>query len=112
MTQKIRILSGLITAPLLIALAIWLGLVFWKAESAAKFMSAFQALQDGKARMSVAEVQNLLGAPVRIDQSESADQTINGSVYHYPTYPAGGDFKVVFINGVLFRTELLPYKPS
>jgi hypothetical protein len=56
--------------------------------------------------MTVDEVTKLLGQPVRIDHSESNDQTITGEVYHYPS--ANGEARVIFVNQAVFKAELVP----
>jgi hypothetical protein len=107
--KKVMIFSALIMAPIVIALAIWLVLAVLMAEKAAWFLSAFEKINESKPALTVAQVEQLMGHPASIEQSQSADQTVSGTVYHYPTYPPGGDFKVIFINGVVFHTALPPY---
>ena len=51
-----------------------------------------------------------MGRPASIEQSQSADQTISGSVYHYPS--GSGDMKVTFINGTVFKAELDLTEPN
>ena len=110
--KKVMIFSALIFAPIVIALAVWLGSAVLTAERSAKFMSAFETIHETKPPLSIAQVEQLMGRPASIEHSESSDQTITGEVYHYPTYPSGGDFQVVFINGVVFRTALPNYTPK
>src|ERR1700682_2579375 len=107
--KKIMIFSALITAPIVIALAIWLGLAVLTAFKATKFMSSFEKINETKPPLTMAQVEQFMGQPLRIEQSESADQTIKGEVYHYPTFPPGGDFRVIFVNGVVFHTALPVY---
>jgi hypothetical protein len=107
-TKKVMIFSAMVAAPPVLATVLWLVLVFWKAEHAAKFQSEFSTLQDGKSKMSTAQVENLLGQPSRIEHAESTG--ITADAYHYPTYPPGGDLKVVLINGILNHTELHRYQ--
>jgi hypothetical protein len=107
--KKVMIFSALIFAPILLATAIWLGIAVLVAFKDQKFMTDFEKIHETKPPLSVAQVEQLMGQPLRIDQSESADQTISGQVYHYPTYPAGGDFQVIFINEVVFNTALAVY---
>ncbi len=106
--MKKRTLSLLVVVPvLLVAL---LGQTLWKAEEAARFMSHFQALQDGKSKLTTAQVEGLMGQPLHIEHAEATG--ITGDAYHYPTYPPGGDLKVVFVNGVLHHTEISTSKNS
>jgi len=58
-----------------------------------------------KPGMKTSEVEALLGRPARIDQTETADQTVTGEVYHYST--PSGEGRVIFINGVVFKSEVL-----
>jgi len=58
-----------------------------------------------KPGMKTSEVEALLGRPARIDQTETADQTVSGEVYHYST--PSGEGRVIFINGVVFKSEIL-----
>jgi hypothetical protein len=107
--KTVVIFSALIMAPIVIALAIWLGSAVLMAEKSAKFLSAFEKIHETKPPLTVAQVELLMGRPASIEQSESADQTITGEVYHYPTYPSGGDFQVIFVNGVVFGTAIPRY---
>ncbi len=110
--KKVMIFSSLIVAPILIAVAVWLIHVGLIARDATTFMADFEKINETKPPLSTAQVEQLLGPPVRIDQSESADQAVTGEVYHYPTYPPGGDFQVIFVNGVVFHTALPTYTPK
>jgi hypothetical protein len=107
--KKIMIFSALITAPIVLAVVIWLASSVLLAFKAAKFMSDFQKINETKPPLSIAQVEQLMGPPISIEQSETADQTITGAVYHYPTYPPGGDFKVIFVNGVVLNTAIPRY---
>ncbi len=109
--KKVMIFSGLIMAPILIAVAIWLIHALVMGRSAINFVSDFKKISETKPPLSIAQVEQLMGAPLRIEQSESTDQTITGAVYHYATFPAGGDFQVIFVNGVVFHTALPVYHP-
>jgi hypothetical protein len=104
--KKVMVFSGLIMAPLLIALAIWLGPHVIEAFTVQKYLAGFEKIQGAKTPLTIAQVEDVLGSPTRTEQSESADQTIHGAVYHYATY--GTDIKIVFVNGAVFRTEFLP----
>ena len=104
--KKIRIFSALVMALIVIALAIWLVPAMLMAEKSAKFLSAFEKIHETKPPLTVVQVEQLMGRPASIEQSESADQTITGEVYPYPTYPSGGDFQVIFVNGVVFSTAI------
>jgi hypothetical protein len=95
--KKVMVFSALIMAPIVVALAIRFVPAFLMAERSAKFLSAFEKIHDTKPPLSIAQVEQLMGQPTRIEQAETADQAINGAVYHYPTDPIGGDFRVVFI---------------
>ena len=110
--QKIAIFGALAMTPIVIALAIWLIPALLLAEKSAKFLSDFQKINETKPPLSTAQVEQLMGSPLRIEQSESADQAVTGAVYHYATFPPGGDFQVIFINGVVFRTALPTYTPK
>jgi len=113
--KKVMIFSALIMAPIVIALAIWFGAAVLIAFKAAKFLSDFQKINETKPPLSIAQVEQLMGQPVSIEQSETADQTVTGEVYHYPTQPPGGkvqDFRVIFVNGVVFHTAISPYIKS
>ena len=59
-----------------------------------------------KPGMKVAQVEALLGSPTHIDETQTADQTLSGQVYRYST-PAG-EGRVVFVNGIVFSTTILP----
>jgi cytoskeletal protein RodZ len=110
--KKVMIFSAFIMAPVVIALAIWLVQAVLMAEQTAKFMSAFDKIHETKPPLSIAQVEQLMGRPASIEQSESADQTVTGAVYHYP-YPAHGqDFKVIFVHGVVFGTQFVPLAKS
>ena len=89
---------------LVIALAVWLVMSVVTAERSAKFMSASETIHEAKPPLSIAQVEQLMGQPVRIEHAESTG--LVGDVYHYPTYPSGGDFQVIFINGVVFNTAI------
>ena len=107
--KKVMIFSALIMAPIVIAVAIWLGLAVLTAFKAQKFMSAFEKIHETKPPLTIAQVEQVMGEPLRIEQSESTDQTITSEVYHYPTFPSGGDFQVIFVNGVVLHTAVNVY---
>jgi hypothetical protein len=102
--KKVVIFSALIMAPIVLAVAIWLGSAVLTAEKSAKFMSAFEKIRETKPALSSDQVAQLMGQPLRIEHAESTGLT--GDVYHYPTYPPGGDFQVIFVNGVVFNTAI------
>jgi hypothetical protein len=104
--KKVMIFSALITAPIVIALFIWLVPAIIDGQK----WAAFSKVQDNKPRLSITEVENLMGHPDSIDQSESADQTVAGSVYHYHTHSR--DMKVIFVNGIVFGTQFVPSTKS
>jgi hypothetical protein len=113
--KKIAIFSALMMMPLVIAVVIWLGLAVLTAFNAAKFLTDFQKINETKPPLTIAQVEQLMGPPASIEQSGSADQTVTGEVYHYPTHPPGGevqDFRVIFVNGVVFHTAISPYIKS
>ena len=58
-----------------------------------------------KPGMKTDQVVALLGSPTRIDETQTADQTLTGEVYHYAT-PAG-DGRIVFVNGIVFSANIL-----
>jgi SmpA / OmlA family len=58
-----------------------------------------------KPAMSQDQVQAILGRPARIDQSETADQTLNGEVDHYPA--PNGEGRVIFLNHAVFKAEFV-----
>lgn len=104
--QKLALYSALMMAPLIVAGIVWFGMSWVTAERSAKFLTEFQTIHETKPPLSVSQVEQLIGQPLRIEQSESTDQTVKGMVYHYPTYPAGGDFQVIFVNGAVFNTAI------
>jgi len=110
--KKIGIFSALILAVTVIALALWLVPIVLTAEKVVTFMSDFDKINGTKPPLSIAQIEQLMGQPIRIEQSETSDQTINGTIYHYPTYPVGGDFRVIFVNGVVFGTAIPVYTKS
>jgi hypothetical protein len=105
--KKVMIYSALIMAPIVIALAIWLVPAVITAYKVAWFMSAFEKINETKPPLSIAQVEQLMGQPLRIEHAESTG--VIGDVYHYPIFPPGGgvqDFQVIFVNGVVFHTAL------
>lgn len=108
--KKIAISSALITASIIIVLAIWLVPAVLMAVKVQKFMSSFEKINEAKPPLSIAQVEQLMGQPLRIEHTESTGVT--GEVYHYPTYPPGGDFQVIFVNGVVLHTALPVYTPK
>ncbi len=106
--KKIMIFS----APILIAVAVWFILDVVTAVKSANFLSAFEKIHETKPPLTVAQVESLMGRPVTIEQSETADQTITAEVYHYPHPEQGQDFKVIFVNGVVFGTQFVPLAKS
>jgi hypothetical protein len=58
-----------------------------------------------KPAMSQDQVEAILGRPARIDQSETADQTISGEVDHYPG--SDGEGRVIFVNHAVFKAEFV-----
>ena len=58
-----------------------------------------------KPAMSQDQVEAILGRPARIEQSETADQTISGEVDHYPAW--GGEGRVIFVNHAVFKAEFV-----
>jgi hypothetical protein len=59
-----------------------------------------------KPAMNASQVEAILGQPASIEQSESADQTINGEVDHYPA--SDGEGRVIFVNHAVFKAEFIP----
>jgi hypothetical protein len=58
-----------------------------------------------KPAMSQDQVEAILGRPARIEQSETADQTISGEVDHYPAW--NGEGHIVFVNHAVFKAEFV-----
>ena len=58
-----------------------------------------------KPGMKSDQVQAILGRPAKIDETQSADQTVAGEVYHYST--PSGEGRIVFVNGAVFKAEFL-----
>jgi hypothetical protein len=108
--KKVMIFSGLIMAPIVIVLALWFIHVLAVAGKSSKFLFDFEKIRETKPPLTTAQVEQLMGQPLRIDHAESTG--IVGEVYHYPTYPPGGDFQVIFINGVVFQTALPTSTPK
>jgi hypothetical protein len=67
-----------------------------------------------KPGMTAEHVDSIMGTPASIEQSESADQTVNGEVNHYPArFPSvAGDCRVIFVNHIVFNTKFIPQKKS
>jgi hypothetical protein len=59
-----------------------------------------------KPAMNASQVEAILGRPARIDQSETADQTLSGEVDHYPA--PNGEGRVIFVNHAVFKAEFVP----
>ena len=58
-----------------------------------------------KRGMKADQVEAILGRPARIDETQTADQTVAGQVYHYST--PSGEGRIVFVNGTVFKAEFL-----
>lgn len=58
-----------------------------------------------KPGMNASEVEAILGRPTRIDQSETADQTLSGEVDHYVGSVDEG--RVIFVNHTVFKAEFI-----
>jgi hypothetical protein len=58
-----------------------------------------------KPGMKADQVEKILGRPARIDETQTADQTLTGETYHYST--PSGEGRVVFVNGTVFKAEFL-----
>ncbi len=102
--RKIALFSAAVLAPLTLAVAIWAGLTISEAFYNVRFIRGFEAITDSKTPMTAAQVEDLMGKPASIDESQSEDQTVSGMVYHYPGH--GADFKVIFVNGIVFHSEM------
>jgi len=101
---------GIVLALGVLLLAgIWIVPMLVKAERAVKFQAAFDKLQK-RPSLSVDQVAQLMGQPLRIEHAETTGVT--GDVYHYASYPPGGDFQVIFVNGVVLHTALPVYTPK
>ena len=59
-----------------------------------------------KPGMTSTQVEALLGSPVSIEQSETADQALSGEVDHYAA--ANGEGRVIVVNHVVFKSEFVP----
>ncbi len=73
--------------------------------SDAERTAAFSKVEDSNPPLSLAQVEQLMGQPARMEQSASLDQAVTGEVYHYPYRDS--DMKVVFVNGTVFKAELV-----
>jgi hypothetical protein len=108
--RKIALIGTAVIVPLVTGGAIWLGFAVSEAFQNARFLQGFETITHAKTPLTVAQVEDLMGKPASIEESQSEDQTVSGIVYHYPGH--GTDFKIVFINGVVFHSEMpLPKKP-
>ena len=103
MKMKVAIVAAIIVAPIVI----WFLTVAVAAEKSAKFMSDFEKIHDRKSPLTTAQVEQIMGQPLRIEHAETTG--ITGDVYHFPTYPPGGDFQVIFVNGTVFNTAIPSY---
>ena len=63
-----------------------------------------------KPAMNASQVEAILGRPASIEQSETADQALNGEVDHYPS--SNGEGRVVFVNHAVFKAEFVPKAKS
>jgi hypothetical protein len=105
--KKVLIYSAGVMGAIIVALVIWLAPSVLKAEHAAKFLTDFEKINETKPSLSIAQVEQIMGQPLRIEHAESTGVT--GDVYHYPTYPPGGDFQVIFVNGIVLHTAVPVY---
>ncbi len=103
--KQVMIFSGLIMAPLVIALVIWVVPAVIQAYQDARYMAGFQKINEARTPLTIAQVEQVMGTPTHVEQSESADQTVTGTVYHYPAH--GQDMNVIFVNGVVFGTKFV-----
>jgi hypothetical protein len=104
--QKVALFGAAAMTLPLIAVGIFIVQSILHAERTASFAS----IENTKPPLQQADVEKLLGQPATIEETASADQTVTGSVYHYPSN--GSDMKVIFVNGVVFKTELVPLTKS
>ena len=88
----------------IILFAVGVGIPALHTWSEAATVAKFSQIEDMKPPMTVAQVETSVGAPSRIDSSETTGVT--GQVYHYPFLR--GEMKLVFVNGVVFHAEFLP----
>jgi hypothetical protein len=102
--RKLIRYGAAVVVPVLLALGIWLGFAVSEAYRNVHFLKGFEQIIYRKSPLTVAQVEALMGPPASIEQSETADQTVTGMVYHYPSH--GADLKVVFVNGVVFHAEM------
>jgi hypothetical protein len=75
---------------------------FWStAVTRAKFLKII----DGDRVLTVSQVEALVGRPSRIEQSQTADQTVTGEVYYYSIH--NGAMRIVFVNGMVLHGEFV-----
>jgi len=63
-----------------------------------------------KPAMNTSQVEAILGRSASIEQSETADQALNGEVDHYPA--SNGEGRVIFVNHAVFKAEFVPKAKS
>jgi hypothetical protein len=88
-----------LVAVLLVAFGIYVFGIIADGQKAA----LFSKVEANQPALTQAQVEELLGRPAHIEQSQSADQTLTGAVYHYPYHDR--DMKVIFVNGLVFGTQ-------
>jgi len=59
-----------------------------------------------KPAMKADQVEAILGRPARIEQSETADQSLTGEVDYYPA--SNGEGRVIFVNHAVLKAEFIP----
>jgi len=100
MSGEVKIFLAFVAIPL-IALGVYVLGIVADGQRAA----LFSKIEDNKPPLTQAQVEEMLGRPARIEQSQSADQTVTGEVYHYPYHDE--DMKVVFVNHTVFKAEFV-----
>jgi hypothetical protein len=95
----------LIFLGVLIAVGIVAAVPLYKTFKDLSFGNSFANVKHSKPPLTIAQVENLMGTPARIEHSETTG--ITGDVYHFLS-PSGSDMKVVFVNGVVFLAEIIP----
>ncbi len=101
--QRKELRSAVIALGILLLIG---GYCVWTTFSEGAQMGAFSKVQDSKPPLTQQQVEQLMGQPARIEQSETDDQTIKGLVYFYPHN--NSNMKIVFVNGVVFSAEFVP----
>ncbi len=95
----VRKLAGWVFAAALAGIAVLLYPTYLQGQKAA----AFYKIAQTKPPLSVSDVEKLVGQPSHIEHADSTGLT--AEAYYYPN--GDRDLKVVFVNGVVFHTDLV-----